>query len=646
MKKIFYRLAMVFMISTTFNSCSLDEFNPTSISADEILVTFDGWKSLQTQCYHSLGGYLFNYEYFSLAEGGTDTWVTAYNRTWAQEVYYYEGLTTNTNYPNKLFTMAYSMINNCNTAIDRAEDVVDGNAADMQTLVAEARCLRAFYYSVLVTQYGPVTLNLSETKEVNLRPQRNTVEEIYTQIIADLKFAAENLPVEPYEGNYARVTKKTALGLLARVYAQGAGEGLTENGTSYWERCRAVAEDLVANAGNYGAYLFDDVEDVWAQSNNRNNPEALFSATGPNPYDPSYQVGKQNNILAYVSPNPYKLSDVYGTRDKANYFYGRVNNNVMAPSKYLIDCFDADYDKRWENSFITAFAEFSMEQPGWFPYESKQLTLTTEICEKYGIDLSHVGKVIYPYVDVNWVLADYGNQYPASVWPKGDHSGDVSHLQEVKNVYVHPYPLEEDEDRFRIYLSKDYLSEEDKAKRAYVCINIDDLFDDEGKYKSSMFDGTNSYQMYPALSKMNWNYDGAFNGGNLQYKCGDIMIMRMAEVYLLAAEANAVLGNEAKAAEYLNVLRERACRDAGNFEAHMKLTTAAMEDVYDEYARELCGEFGRWRLLKRHQSFEERLPSANPRAALSFTDKNYLRPISYDFLSQIDNADEYGTNGY
>lgn len=646
MKNITYKIATFLILILSVSSCELDEFNPTSLEADEILTTYDGWKSLQNYCYKSLSGYIFNYEFFSLSEGGADTWITAYNRTWAQEIYYYEGLATNTSYINSVFTTAYSMINNCNAVIDRAEMLKDGEPADIEILVAETRCLRAFYYSVLVTHYGPVTLNLHETKEVNLTPQRNTIEEIYTQIISDLKLAAEKLPVEPFEGNYARVTKKTALGLLARVYAQGAGEGLSENGVSYWERARVVAEDLINNANNYGVFMYDNVEDLWAQQNNRNNAEALFIAAGSNPYDPSYQVGKQNNILSFVFPKPNNLNDIYGTSDRSNYFYGRTNNNVLAPSKYLIDCFDAAYDKRWENTFVTAFAEFSMQQPGWFPYDTKQLTLTAELCEKYGIDPSHVGKIIYPYVDVNAIPGDYGNQYPASVWPKGDHSGNTENLVEVKNVYVHPYPLEEDEDRFRFYLSKDYLSEADKAKRAYACFNIDDLFDAEGKYKSSMFDGTNSYQMYPALSKMNWNYDGAFNGSNLQYKCGDIMIMRTAEIYLLAAEANVMLGNNAKAAEYMNVVRKRACRDQADFDTHMKLTTATMEDVYDEYARELCGEYGRWPLLKRHKAFETRLPSANPRAAETFTTKNYLRPISFNFLSQIDNADEYGTNGY
>lgn len=75
------------------------------------------------------------------------------------------------------------------------------------------------------------------------------------------------------------MTKKTALGLLARVYAQGGGEyGLTEEGVSYWQRAKEVAEDMILA---YGDCLYDDVEDVWAPANNRNNKEALFIAAGP-----------------------------------------------------------------------------------------------------------------------------------------------------------------------------------------------------------------------------------------------------------------------------------------------------------------------------------------------------------------------------
>lgn len=648
MKNKLYKLMLALAVLVSTQACSLDEFNPeSSQTEDQVLSTYSGFKAFQTKCYQSLTGYLSGFDYLLMTEGGTDTWVTGSNKTWGQQVFYYEGLATNTGYVNKVFTNAYSMINNCNTVIAKASGVEDGEQSDIDILVAEARYLRAFYYSILVAQYGPITLNTEPTEVANLNPQRNTEEEIYTQIVSDLKLAAEDLPLEPFEGNRGRVTKKAALGLLARVYAQGAGEDLSEDGVSYWVKAKEAAEYLIENADAVGAYLYDDVEDMWAQANNQSNREALFIASGPNPDDASYWSVKTSNIFSFTYPNPYKMSEIYPIQDKQNYLYGRINNNVLAPSKYLVDCFDADYDIRWENSFTTAYGGFSMVQPGWIAYGDRKLTLTEEICTKYGIDASHIGKVIYPYADVAAVASAIGgNQYEASVWPKGEHSGNIEKLEKVKNVYANPYPLDVDEDRFSVYLSKDYLSDEEKAKRAYFTINIDDLFDTDGNYKSSMFDGTNSYQMFPALSKYNWNFYGAFYGSNLQRKNGDVIMMRMAEVYLIAAEANMQLGNNGLATEQLNVLRKRACRNAADFDAHMKLTTADMNDVYDEYARELCGEFGRWYLLKRHQAFEERLAIGNKRAAASFTRKNYLRPISYDFLSSINNADEYGTNGY
>ena len=46
--------------------------------------------------------------------------------------------------------------------------------------------------------------------------------------------------------------------------------------------------------------------------------------------------------------------------------YKTVMAQVTAGKKYgsmsEVDCFDARYDKRWENSFTTAFSLFSMVQ--------------------------------------------------------------------------------------------------------------------------------------------------------------------------------------------------------------------------------------------------------------------------------------------
>jgi hypothetical protein len=648
-KNILKKAALVCGAALMLNSCSLDEFNPAAGSGGDQLKAFDSWSGMVTYCYEPLYGQLFSaIDYFAIAEGGTDIWLTANNKTWASEIFDYEGLATNTAYTNQLFKQAYSQINTCNSVIEVADEVQGGNAADIQVLKGEALCLRAYYYSILVTNYGNVTLTLTSSQNGALMsPKRSTYEELYGQMVADLKEAADLLGTTPYNGDYARVTKKSALGLLARVYAQGAGEGLTENGVSYWQRAKEVAEDLINNASTYGAALYDDVADVWASANNKNNKEALFIAGG--------SVGKsaanyaQSNIFTYMFPNPYKLNDVYKVKDSGNYFLGRVNNNILAPSKYLIDLFDADHDKRWENTFLCAYSNWSGAQSGWQAYNNKNsyLDITEALCTKYGIDKSHVGTRIYPYSDYNYVAGAF-NQYPSKMWPKnGDHTGNVADLVDPKNIYVVDYPLDPKDDRFVIYLSKKTLSAEEKAEYACVTVNIDDLFDSEGKYHEASFDGTNTYQLYPGLVKCNWNFEGIF-GSNLQKKMGDVFIMRMAEVYLIAAEANAELDNTTKAAEYLNVLRKRACRNADEFDSTMKLTTADEQTVLDEYAREMAGEFQRWAVLKRHgfDKFKSQLQKGNTRAAKSFSEKNMLRPISYDFLNQIDNAEEYGNNGY
>jgi hypothetical protein len=157
--------------------------------------------------------------------------------------------------------------------------------------------------------------------------------------------------------------------------------------------------------------------------------------------------------------------------------------------------------------------------------------------------------------------------------------------------------------------------------------------------------------LFPAMMKFNHNFDGGWLGGNFQQKLGNIMIMRMAEVYLIAAEATLHVnsGNGSAAANYLNELRKRACRNAADFNTTtgMQLTTADMNVVFDEYARELCGEFTRWALLKRNKAFETRLQTYNKNASLNFVAaKHYNRPIPYNFLNTINNADEFGTNGY
>ena len=633
----------------SFSSCELDEYNPTG--GDATIESFDAWSGLETYCYSPLAEQLYSvYDFMSVAEGGTDMWLTpGGNPDYAKQLIYYDGLTTNTNGSKKVFKQAYSCIASCNAVINNADNVKGITDYDKRILTAEAKTLRAFYNLLLVTYYGPVTLSQEDISkgETNVRPVRNTVEEFYTAIIKDLTEASDELDVQPYGGNYARVCKKTALGLLARAYAQGAGEGLSENGVSYWQRAKDVADDIINNASAYNVYLYTDVSDLWAQANNRNNPEALFIVSGRDANDESYNyVNCNNNLFTYTICNPYKCSDIYTRADNTNYYLGRTNNNTIAPTKYTLSVFDPSWDKRYENTFMTAFGLFSMVDAGWVgPYSACRVKITPNLITKYGIGEQYLGQYIYPYVDMATSTSAYGgNQYyPTGVWAKGDHSGDTKNLiKDVKNVYVVDYPVAEDDDRFAIVLSKDYKSAEEKAKSIYFTVNIDDLFDGD-QYKTSQFDGTNSYQLYPSLIKYDWCYNGVV-GNHMQRRNGDMMVMRTAEVYLIAAEACQQLGIPEEAIKYLKPLRDRAARPGP---VAPELTEVTEETILDEYAREMAGEFCRWALLKRHHKLGERLKLYNSRAARYFNeDIHYNRPISADFLNQIENKDEYGDNGY
>ena len=681
MKKLLKYTAVLLSAGLLSTACSLDEENPAA--GDATLDNFNAWYGLQSTCYSPLNDQIYTaQDWLYMSEGGTDLWLPKSNGTSFKEVFCYEGVTGSYNTFQKVWKQCYTTITSCNTVINEAGKLKDGNQRDIDILVAEAKTLRALYYSILVAQYGPVTLNLesssSLTGKVELYPTRTSEKEIYRQIIQDLTEAIPDLPLEPYGGNKARFTVKSAKGLLARVYAQRAGLGDSKygDGREYWEKAKDAAEDLINNAASYGAYLYEDIADIWADANNRANKEALMIAAAPDLYTTiGKAMSKPNKLAAYSAGGSYSefFNNNHKPGDGNSYFYGRLNGQNWQPSEYLLYCFNPEWDRRWEYTWMYAWCEWTFEE--WGTKRSKsQIELTAELCDKFGINPENVGKVIQPYADCDWTqTATVGyNQWPARIWPRGEYSDDATKTLQVAastadfgkegyanttKVYAIPYPIAPDDDRFNTVFVHKPLSDADKAKCLYPVIVMSDLYEDTYVYGSvangsaagnppAIGNGKTSSSAAPSLIKFNWNYDGCFTTESKgQIKCGDMYIMRMAEVYLIAAEAWQMLGDGGKAAGYLNTLRKRSVRDTAK-ESDWKLSTATEEDVLDEYARELCGEFARWALLKRHNNIGERLNKYNKRAARLFKEFHYNRPISQEFLNVILNAEEYGDNGY
>ncbi|MCP9236998.1 RagB/SusD family nutrient uptake outer membrane protein [Lewinella sp. JB7] len=110
----------------------------------------------------------------------------------------------------------YTGVFRSNLAITRIPEVVDMDETLRTRLIGEARFLRAYYYFNLVRWFGDVPLILDPFPAVFEIP-RTPRDEVYAQIEADLRAAADALP-ESYSGvDVGRATSGAAKSLLAKV---------------------------------------------------------------------------------------------------------------------------------------------------------------------------------------------------------------------------------------------------------------------------------------------------------------------------------------------------------------------------------------------------------------------------------------------
>ena len=123
---------------------------------------------------------------------------------------------------------------------------------------------------------------------------------------------------------------------------------------------------------------------------------------------------------------------------------------------------------------------------------------------------------------------------------------------------------------------------------------------------------------------------------DLQYQPGsrDFLMFRLAETYLIAAEALFKMGKTTEALPFINAVRRRAAFPGKETAMLLTASQLTMETIMEERGRELLGEMFRWFDLKRWGVLIERVKLYNPDAAPNIkAGKHELRPIPQD---QID----------
>jgi len=344
-------LFFLVVLTTTLFSCqkSLEEYNPSGITAESVFNTPEGFETLVNAGYAYQRWWYGKEEGYSISEMGTDLWMSGAGDASTDLTQYINLQGTNAALTTE-WQQLYAAVNLCNAGINR---ISEAKLSPVLRPVREAelKFLRAFYYWHIVETWGGVHFSLNETQGVITTANKTPVEIFNAQIITDLLFAVGNLPATTTD--YGRVTKPAAQAFLARMY-------LTQK--KYTE-ARDMA--LAVINGGYGFALQANYADLWKMANLKNK-EIVYAV--------NYSVNLSLNDLADPILNPLghsrgsnnghllftmKYDDQPGMiRDINN---GRPFNRYM-PTRFLLDLYSDD-DSRYEGSFKSTWLANGTSRP-------------------------------------------------------------------------------------------------------------------------------------------------------------------------------------------------------------------------------------------------------------------------------------------
>lgn len=227
-----------------------------------------------------------------------------------------------------LWEYAYYLISSANNAMDNLEgkDVGGVTAQDLNNLKAECLFLRALAHFDMVRLYAPaysknpdapgIPIILHTDQTATEQPARNTVAEVYTQIINDL-LEAESIIDPDYTRSGVSDSKATASlpviqALLSRAYLY----------SEQWQSAADYATKVINNS-DYSLWTAAEFADVWGNDVAGNGGEVIFEvyAAQANEYDeywegPSYMTnpaGYADCAAHQDLVGLYEAGDVRGT---------------------------------------------------------------------------------------------------------------------------------------------------------------------------------------------------------------------------------------------------------------------------------------------------------------------------------------------
>ena len=621
MKNIIKNISVASLLvaaSANFQSCSLEEVNPSGFTMDALTETEESYQKILNNAYFAMQRYFYGAcgasgvainNWMAMTEATSDLWTYQANRSssYREWFWFYAGTSPNTTYTANFWVGTYDGIGSCNLAIQQADKVPFKTEAERNAKVAEARFLRAVYYFNAVEQFGGITVLTEPTTAIDYRPERTAPMEIYeTVILPDLEFAAEWLPIGDHSTT-TTPTRKAAIGFLAKAYLQTVQYDASKK---YAEKAlttaKMIVDDANAGGGRYNAVLYDTFAEIFAESNNWQNKEALWKHrwyAGSDVHGSSSGNYRLNRNDEYFLCNVFNFGAMTDKQDFRITWEGSPNGLFM-PTQHLLSLFvqaDGTLDPRFHQSFTTEWKANTAYS--WDEATAKKFDRETSVI---GEQIS-VGDLAIKFIMP---------QDPEYATESAEKFNQKHLVVDYKDIY--------NDATKSINMTYAYQNPSDGYAADGSSENLFKFF-----YPSLCKHNSSNYYVANASRMRNGNLNATF-------------IMRTAEVYLIAAEADLYVNGGANAAQYINKLRTRA--------GALPLNGAVdIRAILDERGRELCGEYNRFYDLKRTGMLKDNsyLKTTHPELGDYFQPDYAVRPIPTSFTQTLEGGGSYYQNpGY
>jgi hypothetical protein len=174
--------------------------------------------------------------------------------------------------PNGLWGNSYSGINAANRVIYQIESgVVPTDEATKTATLAELRALRAYYYSVLLDNFGsvPIATDFTSTE----LPTQSTRQQVYDFVVKEFTATIPQLSTATGTATYGRMNQFAAKGILARVHLNAE----VYTGTPAWDKVLTLTQEIIGAS----KYRLDPSFRTPFSRTNNTSAEIIFAV----PYD-------------------------------------------------------------------------------------------------------------------------------------------------------------------------------------------------------------------------------------------------------------------------------------------------------------------------------------------------------------------------